>query len=153
MKFTLARPWRSSVPPSVPRSGRVARLSFPRECQGGGAGEGFTYKNEDVLSTIGARASIAACFSTADGAPIWDKKRIENIDEHYASPIYGDGKIYVAGWNGIIVVLEIVVSDEGPELKILAKNDLGGAIAATPAIADGRLFVRTGDTLFCFEEQ
>ena len=91
---------------------------------------------------------ISGCFSTEDGAPFWSQKRIENTGEYYASPIYGDGKIYVAGANGIIVVLE-----SGPELKILAKNDLAGSIIATPAIADGRLFVRTRDRLFCIEKR
>ena len=31
----------------------------------------------------------------------------------------------------------------------LAKNDLGGSIVATPAIADGRLYFRTRDALIC----
>jgi outer membrane protein assembly factor BamB len=50
----------------------------------------------------------------------------------------------VTGENGVIVVL----ADE-PELKVLAKNDLGETCIATPAIADGRLFIRTRTKLYC----
>jgi outer membrane protein assembly factor BamB len=41
------------------------------------------------------------------------------------------------------------VLEDGPELKVLAKNDIGEEIIATPSIADGRLYVRTRENLFC----
>ena len=72
-------------------------------------------------------------------------RRIQNIGEYFASPICGDGKIYVAGENGTVIVL---AADE--ELKILAKNQLDDSIVATPAIADGRLLVRTRTKLISF---
>ena len=51
---------------------------------------------------------------------------------------------FIAGRNGFIVVLE-----DAPELKVIARNDIGEEIIATPAIADGRLFVRTRESLVC----
>lgn len=88
---------------------------------------------------------IATCFDMADGKQLWGPKRIENGGDYFASPIYGDGKIYAAGENGTIVVMK-----DAPELDVLAKNTLEGSIVATPAIADGRVFVRTRDALYCF---
>lgn len=88
---------------------------------------------------------IATCFSQEDGKLIWGPKRIENGGDYFASPIYGDGKIYVAGENGTVVVLK-----DAPELEVLAKNTVDGSIVATPAIADGRIYVRTREALFCF---
>lgn len=88
---------------------------------------------------------ISSCFNTTDGEPFWHLRRIQNIGEYFASPICGDGKIYVAGENGTVIVL---AADE--ELKILAKNRLEDSIVATPAIADGRLLVRTRSKLICF---
>ena len=88
---------------------------------------------------------ISSCFNTTDGEPFWHLRRIQNIGEYFASPICGDGKIYVAGENGTVIVL---AADE--ELKILAKNRLDDSIVATPAIADGRLLVRTRSKLICF---
>ncbi|MCE9606285.1 MAG: PQQ-binding-like beta-propeller repeat protein [Planctomycetia bacterium] len=88
---------------------------------------------------------IATCFETDAGKLLWGPKRIENGGDYFASPVYGDGKIYVAGENGTIVVL-----NDTPELEVLAKNTVDGSIVATPAIADGRLFVRTREALLCF---
>ena len=36
------------------------------------------------------------------------------------------------------------------EWEILAVNDLGGEIHATPALSDGLIYVRTHDMLYCF---
>jgi hypothetical protein len=44
----------------------------------------------------------------------------------------------------------LVVLDAGAELKILAKNDLGSSIMATPAIVDGKIYVRTEGHLYAF---
>ncbi|MCB0717521.1 MAG: PQQ-binding-like beta-propeller repeat protein, partial [Bacteroidetes bacterium] len=49
---------------------------------------------------------IATCFDTADGESIYGPARINNECEYFASPVYGDGKIYIAGENGRIVVLK-----------------------------------------------
>ena len=87
---------------------------------------------------------IASCFDTRDGNPLWYQRRIQNIGEYFASPVYGAGKIYIVGENGTVVVLE-----NGPELNVLAKNDLGDSCLATPAIADGRLYFRTRNKLIC----
>lgn len=92
---------------------------------------------------------IATCFDTKQGLPVWKARRIQATGEYFASPIYGDGKIYVAGENGFVVVL----NNDGAELKILAKNDMGDAIIGTPAISDGQLIVRTRSRLFCIAEQ
>jgi outer membrane protein assembly factor BamB len=90
---------------------------------------------------------IASCFDTRDGKPLWYQRRIQNAGQYFASPVCGDGKIYVTGENGTVVVLAA-----GPELKELAKNDLGDSCLATPAIADGRLFFRTRTKLVCVSE-
>ena len=64
-----------------------------------------------------------------------------------SSPIALDGKIYVTGENGYIVVLR-----QSGELDVLGKNDMGESCIATPAIADGRLYVRTLTKLYCISE-
>jgi outer membrane protein assembly factor BamB len=64
---------------------------------------------------------------------------------YYSSPVAADNKIYVASEEGVVVVL-----DGGAELKVLAKNKLDGQILATPAIADGKIYVRTADRLYAF---
>ncbi len=91
---------------------------------------------------------ISSCFDAATGDEVWGRTRLRNFGDYYASPIAADGKIYIAGRNGFVVVLE-----DGPELKVLAKNDLGEEIFATPSVADGRLYVRTRENLFCISHE
>ncbi|HSE32678.1 MAG TPA: PQQ-binding-like beta-propeller repeat protein [Pyrinomonadaceae bacterium] len=64
---------------------------------------------------------------------------------YYSSPVAADNKIYIASEEGVIVVL-----DAGEQLKILATNKLDGAILATPALADGNIYVRTESSLYAF---
>lgn len=93
------------------------------------------------------RSGISAAFDEVTGETIWMKKRINNLGDYFASPIAGDGKIYVTGENGFIVVLK-----QAPELEILAKNDMEDTCVATPAISNGRIYVRTLKKLHCFAE-
>ncbi len=64
---------------------------------------------------------------------------------YYSSPIAADNRIYVASADGVVVVL-----DAGDQLKVLAANELDGAILATPALVDGVLYVRTANHLYAF---
>ena len=64
---------------------------------------------------------------------------------YYSSPVAADNKIYIASEEGVVVVL-----DAGEQLKILATNKLDGAILATPALADGNIYVRTENNLYAF---
>jgi outer membrane protein assembly factor BamB len=54
-----------------------------------------------------------------------------------ASPIAADGKIYVSGEDGDIIVLAA-----GPGFKALATNTMGESLMATPALSEGVLYVR-----------
>jgi outer membrane protein assembly factor BamB len=87
---------------------------------------------------------ISTVFETRLGTPLRNAKRVGAGGSYFASPVLADGKIYLAGENGTVVVLE-----NSPDYKELARNDLGESILATAAIADGRLFIRTRTQLFC----
>ncbi len=102
------------------------------------------YNNRLYLVKSGG---LSSCYDAKDGKTLWDRSRLGNFGDYFASPVAADGKIYIAAKNGFIVVLE-----DGAELKVLGKNDIGEEIIATPAIADGRLFVRTRESLFCVTE-
>lgn len=64
---------------------------------------------------------------------------------YYSSPVAADNKVYIASAEGTVVVL-----DAGAELKILAVNKLDAGIYATPALADGSIYVRTEEHLYAF---
>ncbi len=71
--------------------------------------------------------------------------RLKATGNYYASPVAGDGKVYLVSQAGELTVLSPEKNWE--EIHTAAFNADGHA---TPAIADGRVFVRAGDTLYCF---
>lgn len=91
---------------------------------------------------------ISSCFDATTGEEVWGRTRLRNFGDYYASPIAADGKVYIAGRNGFVVVL-----DDAPELSVLAKNDIGEEIIATPSVADGRLYIRTRESVFCISNE
>ena len=58
--------------------------------------------------------------------------------------VAGDGKVYIVGREGIALVLQA-----GKEYQLLATNELKEPVYASPAIANGRLYIRTWNNLYC----
>ncbi len=88
---------------------------------------------------------MASAFEAKTGRDLYLEERLGAIGDYYASPVAGDGKVFYASQQGKVAV--VAATDE---LNILAVNDLKEAIFATPAIADGKLYVRTAGNLYCF---
>jgi outer membrane protein assembly factor BamB len=64
---------------------------------------------------------------------------------HFSSPVAADGHVYFTSEAGAVVVVK-----PGEDLTPLAVNELGDEAYATPAFADGRLYVRTTRALYAF---
>lgn len=63
-----------------------------------------------------------------------------------ASPTGADGRIYLLGEKG-----EVVVTSAGPRPRVLSRTDLDdGPACATVVAAGGRLFIRTASRITCF---
>lgn len=67
------------------------------------------------------------------------------LDQYFASPVAADGKLYALSQVGHLVVLKA-----GADWEILAVNDLDEECYATPALIDGRVYVRTRSALYAF---
>jgi outer membrane protein assembly factor BamB len=67
------------------------------------------------------------------------------VDNYFASPVAGDGKVYIVSQAGVVVVL-----DAGADQRILSTGELDDEVYATPAIAGRRIFMRTRSALYCF---
>ena len=75
-----------------------------------------------------------------------DQGRIPGaVDKFYASPVAGDGKIYMVSELGKVAVLK-----PGPKLDVLKISDLDDLAYGTPAISDGHIYLRTRETLYAF---
>jgi outer membrane protein assembly factor BamB len=99
--------------------------------------EGILYMVNDggILTTLEAKT----------GTALTQGRLRDAIDQYYASPVAGDGKIYFVSRTGIVTVLRA-----GGEQEVLSVTDLEEEVAATPALADGRLYLRTKTALYCF---
>jgi outer membrane protein assembly factor BamB len=83
---------------------------------------------------------VASCLDARTGTVHWQKRVGGSFS---ASPIFASGRIYLQSEEGVGFVLQA-----GKEFQQLSRNDLGERSLASPAVADGALFVRTAGHLY-----
>jgi outer membrane protein assembly factor BamB len=88
---------------------------------------------------------MVTSYAADSGTVILDRQRLGALGQYVASPIAADGRIYASSEAGTIVVFRAADT-----LDVLARNDLGESITATPAIAADTLYVRTARHLWAF---
>lgn len=99
---------------------------------------------KDVLYMLND-GGIMTSFKPESGDVI-NKGRIKGAGSHfYASPVAADDKVFIISLRGRVSVLG---SDGSLEVK--AASDLKEKVYATPAIADGKIYIRTERALYCF---
>ncbi|WP_010582425.1 outer membrane protein assembly factor BamB family protein [Schlesneria paludicola] len=87
---------------------------------------------------------ILQCLNAETGKPM-KPLRLEASGNYYASPVAGDSKIYLADEQGRVTVVSAQA-----DLQVLHTADFKEDIYATPALVDGRIYLRTGTHLYCF---
>ena len=88
---------------------------------------------------------IVTSLDPSTGHLLKEGRTRDAIGEYYASPIAADDKLFLANTEGKMTVLQA-----GGDWQVLAVNDLADEIHATPALSQGRIYVRTRSTLYCF---
>lgn len=88
---------------------------------------------------------VLISFDPATGNIIKQGRLEGAIDKYFASPVAAEDKVYLIGEGGAVSVLKAA-----GEWQILKVNELDDECFATPAIADGRLYIRTRSALYCF---
>ena len=86
----------------------------------------------------------ATCVDPKSGRSIWEVRFGGNFS---ASPIVASGRIYFGSEQGKVRVVAA-----GREFKLLATNDLGERILASPAVSGNTLFLRTAAALYRIEQ-
>jgi outer membrane protein assembly factor BamB len=84
--------------------------------------------------------------SVKDGEQIW-QQRLSGLGGTWATPVASGGRIFIFDQAGI----GLVVEDQGDSAETIMEVDLEEPVLASPAIANGKLIVRTNQSLFCFE--
>jgi outer membrane protein assembly factor BamB len=88
---------------------------------------------------------VVTCAEASTGERVW-RHRLGGI--FFASPTAGDGKVYMTSETGETFVLRA-----GRKPEVLATNDIGERLIASPAISGGRIFLRSDGTLFAIGKE
>ncbi len=80
------------------------------------------------------------CIEVATGTIKW----VEPMGKQYASPVLASGLVYMPNDEGVVTVIQA-----GPEFKPLSKNAIGEKMFASPAISNGKIFLRGVKNLYC----
>ncbi len=86
------------------------------------------------------------CVNAKEGKLVYQERLKPATDRFYASPVLADGKLYVVSrTNGTYVI------EAKPQFKLVAHNTLddNSVFNASPAVADGRMFLRSDRALYC----
>lgn len=89
---------------------------------------------------------IVSSLDAATGKPV-KQGRLQASNDYYASPVAGDGKVYLLNEDGKLTVLGAV-----GKWEVLHEADFGEPVYGTPALVDGRIYLRTAGHLYCFGE-
>lgn len=100
------------------------------------------YRNVLYLMKEGG---ILTALDPATGSVLKQGRLKGALDFYYSSPVGADGKIFTASEDGHVSVIKA-----GADWEVLAVNDMGEPVYATPAPVDQQLFLRTRNTLYCF---
>jgi outer membrane protein assembly factor BamB len=97
----------------------------------------------DHLYMVNDMASIVTCFEAVSGRSLWQGRLgVAQREGFSASPVAVDGKIFFTNDDGETFVLRA-----GPKFELLHVNQIGEPMLASPALVDGRWYMRTGRNL------
>jgi hypothetical protein len=95
----------------------------------------------DQFLLVADDRGTANCFDVATGNRLW----LERLGSEFSSSLVtAKGLVYFVADNGVTKIVR-----PGPKLDVVAENPLGEDSYASPAISDGRIFIRTVGRLWC----
>jgi outer membrane protein assembly factor BamB len=96
---------------------------------------------KDDLLFLWGDHGVVTCADVRSGKRHWSE-RVHG--EFYGSPVCAGGHLYCVSRKG-----EVVVIAAAREFRLVARNPLGEGSHSTPAVAGGRLYLRTFAHLIC----
>jgi outer membrane protein assembly factor BamB len=80
------------------------------------------------------------CIEIATGNILW----VKDMGKQYSSAVLANGLVYMPNDEGLITVIK-----PGPTFKTVASNAIGERMNASPAISNGKIYLRGYKHLFC----
>lgn len=88
---------------------------------------------------------VMVCYDAKSGEIVWEH---EFDNGFYSSPMLVDGKIYLIDMAGIMHVMEAK-----NEFVLLGESPLGEKCMTTPTFAEGKIYIRGNEHLFCVDHE
>ncbi len=95
----------------------------------------------DGLLYIATSYGVLACYDLKSGEKYWEHDFGSTV---YSSPMVADGKLFLTDNDGITRVYGL-----GKEMNLISENTLGERSGATPAFANGHIYIRGDNNLYC----
>ncbi|MFT5288212.1 MAG: outer membrane protein assembly factor BamB [Planctomycetota bacterium] len=89
---------------------------------------------------------IATCLDAETGKAIFDRERLGDNSEYYLSPVGAAGHVIAGAVEGTMVVLKATAD----ELEVVHSVHFEDGLFGTPAVLDGKIFMRTSTTMYAF---
>jgi outer membrane protein assembly factor BamB len=96
----------------------------------------------------GGNKGLITCYNAVTGKPLYSKQALTGIDSIYASFVGAGDRVYVAGRNGVTVVVK-----NADTFETLAANKLDDGFDASPAIAGDELYLKGAKSLYCIAKK
>lgn len=116
----------------------------------------FTWEDDEYLSEVASPVAynglfflatsygVLVCYDGKTGEKLWEK---EFSHPFWSSPVIADGKLYILDDGGICHIFRADRSG-----TVLSEPELGEAALALPAFADGMIYIRGMNNLYCIGE-
>ena len=156
--FLNARDWQAYRDRRAVQNGVLAyRIETKKEMRGDLTESHFMWRYQKALPNTPSpllydnvlylmkEGGILTALDPATGDVLKQGRLRDAPGDYYASPVAADGKLYTISEEGKVSVLRA-----GREWEVLATNDLDDLCHATPAVADGKIYLRTRGMLYCF---
>jgi outer membrane protein assembly factor BamB len=101
----------------------------------------------DRLIFTQANVALLTILDRKTGQALLDRARLPEVQSFYASPAAAAGRIYLVDRAGTALVLK-----QSNKLEVLAINQLGDGVDASPVLVGRQLFLRGENTLYCITE-
>jgi len=89
------------------------------------------------------KTGLLTCVDARSGKAFYETARVPGVGRTYASPVAAGGHVYLTDRGGTITVIT-----DTPTLEVVAENDVGEGVDATPALDGDSLFIRGEQHLF-----
>jgi outer membrane protein assembly factor BamB len=103
---------------------------------------------DGLLYMLKSNSGILTAFDAKTGQTHYGPQRIEGLAEVFSSPVGAAGRVYITDRTGKTVTLQ-----HGKTYQVLASSSIDDGVDASPAVADGDIYMRSHNFLYCISER